>query len=199
MTTKYPINPIDLNALDWIKGVKQEDYSVVSGKIQVYFKDLERALLQHIDEAGSVIGCVAWLTLNSILEALARKSAVSLLVQKEDWLRLDTDADGRPVGRKTSLRAQIAKLPRNNARWFNLDNRLYFADNWVVVDNSQDMNPAQVQIDPVRCVGPYSGAKNETHPRMHHKFLVFCQVIQHQDYPGAKKRVITHPPSMTFR
>jgi len=44
MTTKYPINPIDLNALDWIKGVKQEDYSVVSGKIQVYFKDLERAL-----------------------------------------------------------------------------------------------------------------------------------------------------------
>lgn len=193
MTTKYPTNQIDLNALDWIEGVKQKDYSAASGKAQVYFKNLERALLQHINEAGSVIGCVAWLTLSSILEALARRSAVSLLVQKEDWLRLDTDANGRVIGRKTNLRAQIAKLPRTNARWFDLDNRLYFGDNWVPVGDGQDMIPAQVQIDPVRCVGPYSGAQNKVHPRMHHKFLVFCQAVEHQDYPGSKKRRLARP------
>jgi len=48
------------------------DYST-SGKdsnVMVYFRDLEKRLIQHIRSAQLIVGCVAWLTNERILEAI---------------------------------------------------------------------------------------------------------------------------------
>src|SRR5438552_524921 len=59
--------------------------------VQVYFKNVESHLIQHIESADVVVGCVAWLTSPAILAALSKKNGVSIIVQKEDWLRPDLD------------------------------------------------------------------------------------------------------------
>jgi hypothetical protein len=46
-------------------------------------------LIRLIRQADIVLGCVAWVTSESILKALAEKKGVSLIVQKEDFLRPD--------------------------------------------------------------------------------------------------------------
>jgi hypothetical protein len=56
-----------------------------------------------------VVGCVAWLSSRSVLEALARKKAVAIVVQKEDFLRPDLDQNWTRAGRE--LRAFYRALP----------------------------------------------------------------------------------------
>ena len=72
------------------KGVAQVDYSIVSGVVSVYFKNLEERLVRHIEQAEVVMGCVAWLTSPTIISVLAKKQ-VAIVVQKEDFLRPDLD------------------------------------------------------------------------------------------------------------
>jgi hypothetical protein len=55
------------------------------GTIRVYFRELEGHLTRHIQEATMVVGCVAWLTSESILRTLAGvQHGVAIVVQKED-------------------------------------------------------------------------------------------------------------------
>lgn len=58
----------------------------------VFFRDLKTRLIEQINRADYVFGCVAWLTDHDILTALGKKRGVQLLVQKEDFLRPDSDA-----------------------------------------------------------------------------------------------------------
>lgn len=184
---------LNLNDLEWIDGVKQEDYSISSGNIEVYFKNLESALLKNVEEASCIVGCVAWLTLGSILDALARKNAVSLLVQKEDWLRLDFDAKNSSIGSKKVLREKISKLPKNESEWFDVENRLGYAEYCVKKINGVPEYSRDIIIDPVRCVGNSCKESNIAHPRMHHKFIVFCRTIEHISYTKSGMRSIAQP------
>lgn len=79
-----------------------EDNSVVDSErgTQVYFRNIERHLLRYIDETNVVLGCVAWLTSEPILEALATKDYISIIVQKEDFLRPDIDTGNRNSWKK---------------------------------------------------------------------------------------------------
>src|SRR5712692_3136819 len=76
---------------------KLADHSTVSidGKILVFFKNLEDHLIRFVQEADVVVGCVAWVTSEPILKALAKKKGVSLVVQKEDFLRPDLPPNDR--------------------------------------------------------------------------------------------------------
>ncbi|MGG6325682.1 hypothetical protein ACQ5UC_18795 [Vibrio cholerae] len=66
------------------------DNSIYSSNgINVYFRDLEKHLISHINKADLVVGAVAWLTSESILDALASVKNVQIVVQKEDFLRPD--------------------------------------------------------------------------------------------------------------
>lgn len=124
----------------------------VSGSVSVYFRNLADHLVQHIDEADVVLGCVAWLTEKRILGALARKSAVSIIVQKEDFLRPDGDI------RKADVRRRYAALPDAD--------RLCMTARYSCCGDPT--------VDAVRCVG-VRGSGGPVSPRSHHKFVLFAK------------------------
>jgi hypothetical protein len=139
----------------------QNDYSISAqdGKMCVYFKDLEKHLISHIEKAGIIIGCVAWLTNENIIMALAQKD-VSLIVQKEDFLRPD-------IGECNNY---YARLHRNYS-FLKCDIDKYYMPGRLG-EMSYCGDPS---VDPIRCVGNHNSEKNPAFPRMHNKFLVFCE------------------------
>lgn len=138
-----------------------QDYHITANaEVKVYFRDLEQHLISNIQKYPCVIGCVAWMTNKQILKALANLEFVSIVVQKEDFLRPDISA--KP-GWTTELRKLYSALPEYHSRcWLpGLVNHL-----------SVSYDPT---IEPVRCVGNYNREKNPASPRMHNKFLIFCE------------------------
>ena len=67
---------------------EQVDNSCSTDEVNVYFKDIKQKLINHINEADVILGCVAWLTDFDILDALAKKNT-QILIQKEDFCRPD--------------------------------------------------------------------------------------------------------------
>jgi PLD-like domain len=137
--------------------------------VQVYFKDIESHLIQHIESADVVVGCVAWLTSPAILAALSKKSGVSIIVQKEDWLR--PDLDDRENWKE-----------RHKSRYDLLSSSLTRLDlglrDTVLRDMSYCHDPT---IEAVRCVGNHNSKKAPAFPRMHHKFIVLCREVAVKD------------------
>ena len=158
---KKSLNLNDLEPEDDAYGTGKniQDNSVLSGSVQVYFRDLTKHLITHISSAEVVVGCVAWLTHPEILAALKAKS-VSLVVQKEDFLRPDF---GAASGWKRQLRAQYDALKCHLTR---------YDFNNMIGSLSTSGDPS---MEPVRCVGNYNREKAPAFPRMHNKFLVFCR------------------------
>lgn len=134
--------------------------------VSVYFRDIESRLLKHIADADAAFGAVAWLTNDAILNALAQLSNVSLIVQKEDFLRPDV---GVPKDWKNELRKKYSKLKCNLTR--------YSFDN-ILSSLSVASDPS---IDPVRCVGNHNRDKKPAFPRMHNKFLIFAKILPGSD------------------
>jgi hypothetical protein len=128
--------------------------------LRPYFADIEGHVIEHIRIADAIVGCVAWLTSPSILRALALvPRGVSIIVQKEDFLRPDLgqhDCDSW----RSDLRTRYEALRRLQC-WpgtLNIAAHASIEDLW---------------IQPVRCVG-MARQGSSTQPRMHHKFIVFC-------------------------
>src|SRR5216684_2510451 len=129
------------------------------GRMSVYFDGLEHRLCELIDEATCVFGCVAWLTSEAVLAALSKKNVVSIVVQKEDFLRPDF-RPGR--GWERRLRFLYQGLRCNLMR-------LDFSNRVGSLSVASDLT-----LDSVRCAGIYNHRRTTTAPRMHHKFLVFA-------------------------
>lgn len=161
----------DLNnyqlATDTPKGESFTDNSInTSAGISVYFKDIEQKLLSHIAEADAAFGAVAWLTSDSILDALSKLSNTSIIVQKEDFLRPDIGATNNW---KNELRTKYSRLKCDLTR---------YAFPNILSSMSVASDPS---INPVRCVGNHNRDRKPAFPRMHNKFLVFAKVIQGSD------------------
>ena len=143
----------------------QQDYSFASEDVHVYFKNIEEKLINCIASADIVVGCVAWLTSRRILQALSKKRAIAIVVQKEDFLRPDTDSDSRW---KETLHNLYVSLPGGLSRYDDIlremETQLYCMSSFG--------NP---DIDPIRCVGNHNSERVAAFPRSHHKFLLFCR------------------------
>jgi phosphatidylserine/phosphatidylglycerophosphate/cardiolipin synthase-like enzyme len=125
--------------------------------IQIIFKNHQARLLEEIRRWPIVLGCVAWLTDRQILRALAACEHVNIIVQKEDFLR--PDIGGR---RAASLRPFYDSLPSPLSRYelpAGISGFSYCSD---------------PSIEAVRCVGNHNRQRLPAWPRMHNKFLVFC-------------------------
>ena len=150
----------DLNALcvrdddngDW----PLRDYGTSSENVRCHFRDLNGAFLDELGDADAVVGCVAWVTDGKILHALSQIQCVSLVVQKEDFLRPDRTT-------KAQLCASYKRLPQPFAR----------AEMPAPISLLSTRCPAE-RWESVRCVGNCNSDRNPAHPRMHHKFAVFC-------------------------
>jgi len=128
---------------------------------RVHFRNVVNALVRFIGEADFVIGCVAWLTHPDVLTALAAKKGVSIVVQKEDWLRPDSDS-GWSRSRVRKQYTMLRGMDRYDAGFRRTD----------VAGLSTASDSA---IQAVRCVGNYNADRAPASPRMHHKFVLACR------------------------
>lgn len=144
----------------------------VVAPIDVIFRNHRARLVEEIQRSPVVFGCVAWLTDAVVLEALAKCHHVSIVVQKEDFLRPDL---GHAWGR--SLRRLYDALPSPLLRH-------------ALPGGVSSLNYASdPQIAPVRCVGNHNRDKHPAWPRMHNKFLIFCdQTVGGQGYQDVVPR-----------
>lgn len=143
----------------------QKDFSVREPQkcnVTVYFKNLRNNLIREIDKCDAVVGCVAWLTDYEVLDHLGMKKNVSIIVNKEDFLRPDICS---PFNFKYIIREKYSRLK-------NEIYRCYYDDDSLVSHLSCSSDPT---IQPIRCVGIKGGRMD---PKMHHKFLVFCSEIK---------------------
>jgi hypothetical protein len=142
--------------------IAMQDHSTIGsdGKTQVFFKNIEGHLIRFINESEVILGCVAWLTSQPILEALSKKKGVSIIVQKEDFLRPDFMSTGNW---EQKLGRLYEDLPRS------LDWR----------DFPSPLDELEIAtepiLEPIRCVGNYNVNKQPAYPRSHHKFVLFCR------------------------
>jgi len=140
--------------------LEQENHSAAKAAVDVeaVFRRHRDRLLGLVAEYPYVLGCVAWLTDMRILDALATRKGVSILVQKEDFLRPDLDG---AADFAVTLRRAYERIPTLSRYWApGIAPSLS-----VCCDDS---------AGPVRCVGNYNAEKHPAWPRMHNKFLVFC-------------------------
>jgi phosphatidylserine/phosphatidylglycerophosphate/cardiolipin synthase-like enzyme len=141
-------------------GEPLRDYSVKGQEIEVFFRNLERHLIEYIAQADVVIGCVAWLTSIPILRALAQvPGGVSIIVQKEDFLRPDL-ASG------SGWRQFLHDL------YDNIHPKLY--TDQMPGTLLGNMSPSLL-IDPIRCVGNNNATKVSARALSHNKFVLFCK------------------------
>jgi hypothetical protein len=139
----------------------QVDHGVsVVAKLDVIFRNQRDRLIGEIQKSAVVLGCVAWLTDNAVLQALAKCEHVSIVVQKEDFLRPDL---GQRRAWSQNLRQLYGALPSPLTR-YSLPGG--------VASLSYCSDPS---IAPVRCVGNHNRDKQAASPRMHNKFLIFCE------------------------
>lgn len=145
---------------------KFANHNISKDNITVYFKNLEAHLVEHIQNADAVFGAIAWFTNKTIINELAKLNNVSIIVQKEDFLRPDC----KPTNNwKNELRSRYCKLSLNLCRYEFTGTVL-----------SEVCTSSSDSIESVRCMGNYNREKNPAFPRMHNKFLVFAKI---KDFP----------------
>lgn len=142
------------------KPVEQNDFSLIGDDkdIEIYFKNIERQIINKIKKYDNVVGCIAWLTNENILVELAKKKSVLIIVQEEDFLRPDIHFDG------------------NNKKWkqkiFKLYNELQKNKNSVPL-NCFGINYMQCGVESgIRRLGKINENKLPAFPRMHNKFII---------------------------
>jgi len=147
-----------------IEPLKNLNCASKNGDIEVYFKNIEEELIKKINNADIILGCVAWFTNEKILRALAKKDGVSIIVQKEDFLRPD-------IGKQDNWRYHLNDLYCSLKGLCRYDEGL---NGSTICCMSSAGDPA---LDPIRCVGNHNSDKKPAFPRMHNKFIIFCVKI----------------------
>lgn len=158
------LNRMTIETHQWFQDsrvpLQSNHMTVKSAEVSCYFRDIEQMLIEKILSARVVVGCVAWLTSFAVLRALQKvEGGVSIIVQKEDFLRPDI---GAKDGWKRELRTLYDSIPM-------LPDRCSLAG--LVGSLSVCGDPG---IAPIRCMGNHNSEKSPAFPRMHNKFLVFC-------------------------
>lgn len=128
--------------------------------------NVEAALISYIREnkKSLIFGCVAWLTSMPILKELATCNNVQILLQKEDLWRPDYGKHN-DWGWRSELQNAYKALRFGYTR---------HALKYPINELSVCGDPS---IEAVRCLGNYNSNKKPAFPRMHHKFLVFCDYV----------------------
>ena len=144
---------------------EQQDYSCTEGNVEVIFRNFKRRLIGEILRYPVVLGCVAWLTDRDVLAALAGRESVSIIVQKEDFLRPDLGKSDNANAKLQQLYGQMPGICRQEMQGI-APGLNYCGD---------------PDTEGVRCVGNHNSDYRPAVPRMHNKFLVFCSKVPSGD------------------
>jgi len=135
-----------------------------SQSVQAVFENIEDFLIEKIRKHrdGMIFGCVAWLTSKRILEELSYCKNVQIVVQKEDFLRPESPREQK----QNYWKADLQRRYRNVRFCF---------DRWNLKEPIKNLSMCSEQTVPgIRCMGNHNSDKSPAFPRMHNKFLVFC-------------------------
>ena len=128
-----------------------EDYSVKVSDcdLEVVFRNQKKRLLKLIRDYPYVCGCVAWLTDMQVLSAMADMKHVSIIVQKEDFLRPDLNNSSDFY---MNLRKAYESLPTTFGRL------------WVEGLVGRLSMTSDYTLDSIRCMGNHNSDKNQHFP-----------------------------------
>jgi hypothetical protein len=169
MRTMHDINlnelPIPNPHTDWSPTA---DLAAASrnAQVKVYFRGIKEILRQRIERADLIVGCVAWLTDEDLIRSLCwPRHGVAIVVQAEEfldpgWAR--SEADARRAAQLRGLYSHL-KMPLRPEDFGGLLAKGPFFG-------------YSHRLEPIRCAGAFPGVAPGPAPRMHHKFLVFCDV-----------------------
>ena len=189
-------------------------------KVSVYFDNLENHLEYHIMQSRICLGCVAWLTNTKILKALSLLDKVSVIVNKEDFLRPDgystqkirefyenlpsftydevsqhyndggifffpgddvymglldgVESPGIESLRKGESVSPKIALAMKEWEWAHLPDVVNYARLSFGSTPFRSLFGGGDGLDSIRCLGVCNSSKSISTPRMHHKFLLFC-------------------------
>lgn len=157
------------------RGTVLENHNATTedGNTTVFFRNIEDHLIHFIQQSDIVLGCVAWLTSEPILQALASLQMVSIIVQKEDFLRPDLAPN--PNWAK-HIRQLYNQLPGGPCR--------FEFEGTILPLMCYAGNP---NMESIRCVGNYNATKMPAFPRSHHKFVLFCQYKDEDECDGPSR------------
>lgn len=145
------------------------DLAVEDCGVEVFFRDLTEQCCRFIAEFDYIVGCVAWLTDPDILNELAKKQGVAIVVQKEDFLRPDSVYTDDWAAYLFGLYGRLS----------NDFSRYHTFEGTVLHMMSYCNDPAWGHS--VRCVGNHNQDKKPAFPRMHNKFLIGCKAVYRED------------------
>lgn len=137
------------NDYDW--ALRRRD--TTADRVTVHFGDLLPALLDFIRGSESVAGCVAWVTSDPVIDALAQRP-VALILNKE-WILRSGDTSALAVRQ----RARLARLTGG-----------ILASAFPAP--LCDIAPPRTKLEAVRCAGHSPRVHSRNSPLMHHKFIV---------------------------
>lgn len=175
---KIPLARDDDEDDAWVD-LQQNNAESADQKTTVYFRDIQKRVIEHIQQADVVLGCVAWLTSFEVLKALQVKKGVSIIVQKEDFLRPDfnvsenDDYENWLFELKKLYQAVYPRLTRRDIgqTLAQMRDRAYRS---LAEEKAREWN-IEDGMDAIRCVGVSSQSNARSLPRMHNKFLIFAQ------------------------
>lgn len=147
------------------RGGFAESWHTQIGETKLYFGDVSVGLRDFIANSRMIVGCVAWVTAPEVINALrACDQGVAIVVHKEERLRTPGPAW------EVRLLRDYEELPRTPGH------QAFQAP-------LSDCNVPPGALSPIRCSGEAKGDSSTA--RMHHKFLVRCELIERSAVPQA--------------
>jgi len=150
-----------------LNDIRNKNINIIKNQIMnVYFSDIEKNLLEKIQNAHFIMGCISWLTNNKIIQELEKKKGIKIIVQKEFFLKRDYNYYICNNNYYINLRKGYKSLPNlfNNIDGIEIDKEspIYQLCTKKLADDDD--------FDAIRCFGY---ANKNIKPLMHHKFLIF--------------------------
>lgn len=150
--------------------MRTDDYhaKLEKNSVQPYFEKLEKHLISHIEKSSYVVGCVAWLTNNNIIEALENIDGVKIIINKEEYLNPNME-----IGQKffyQCLRGKYNEIPdmfNSKCKCCEKKNILK-CPNFCKIFGNISENGSNINMGAILTCGIVNN-----YSKMHHKFLIF--------------------------
>ncbi len=156
-------------------------------QVRAVFRNHECTLVSMINQhkGGFILVAMAWFTNQTVLNALvkAKRRGVNILVvvQKEDFLRPDSCGKNQ-LFFASALRSFYESLGTYTTMSEEGDENIVDLLKSITCEHDDECvrefiweNKDDRQVEAVRCLGNHNSTNNPSHPRMHHKFIVFGQ------------------------
>ncbi|MBS9783644.1 MAG: hypothetical protein KGV46_03730 [Pasteurella sp.] len=157
---KHQFTDIEQEILTDFNSLIKNNNNITDGNVTVYFRDLKKHLLTHIDEYPIILGALAWMPNYDILATLVDKQC-QLVIQKEGFLYSDREEKLSPLS---------LKMIKNVYAQLHFDFQTKHFSSHIYELTFDEI----FSLEPIKCLGAYNKKLQHITPKMHHKFFIFA-------------------------